>query len=78
MPIEGTGYQRKGDGLHSGDRSQVSLSSQTSSSGESYCAGRANGSKMYRVCDTGFQILREKIVRENPVCDRCIRSVWRS
>jgi len=44
-----------------------------SSSGESYCAGHAGGSKMYRNCERTC-----RIVRENEVRDRCMHSLWRS
>ena len=59
-----------GDGLHSGDGPQVSLSSQTSFSGQGYCARHAGGSKMYRTCEAG---LRNR--SENRACGRCTRSV---
>jgi hypothetical protein len=65
--------KEKGDGLPSGDGPQVSLSSQTPSTGESYCAGHAKGAQC-----TASANPASRIVPQDRVCDRCIRSVWRS
>ncbi len=63
----------QGDGLASGDGPQVSLSSQTSFNGESYCAGHAQGAQC---TDSAKSVCR--IDTENRGCNDCICSVWRN